>query len=274
MNCALLLNKRFPFFVRRFEAMNSTVIGCGWLGLPLAKRLVKEGHSVCGTVRHVNKLELLEENGIVPLIYSGEIGADLQQQLAHTEVLIICFPPSGSADYPGQIAELIANTSPTATVIFTSSTGVYKENDGMTDEKSAVISDHPVYLAEEQIRNMCADRHCILRLGGLFGDQRHPVKFMAGRSGLANGGAPVNLVHLQDVINAILTVLSQHLRGATYNVVHPEHPGREAYYAEMAGKLQLPMPEFTQDQSYGKTVSGEKITRETGFIYCFSLYEL
>ena len=36
-----------------------TILGCGWLGLPLAQTLVKEGYSVKGSTTTEDKLEVL-----------------------------------------------------------------------------------------------------------------------------------------------------------------------------------------------------------------------
>ncbi|NNK29869.1 MAG: SDR family NAD(P)-dependent oxidoreductase, partial [Flavobacteriaceae bacterium] len=46
------------------------VIGCGWLGLPLAKLLVKKGYSVRGTTTTNSKIPLLETAGIEPYLIS------------------------------------------------------------------------------------------------------------------------------------------------------------------------------------------------------------
>ena len=107
--------------------MKITVIGCGWLGMPLAQRFVEAGMEVSGTVRTVDKLDQLSDLGIRPILYSGSISQELMVDLQTTDLLIICFPPSGSPDYAAQITQLIDIVSEKTRVIFTSSTGVYKE---------------------------------------------------------------------------------------------------------------------------------------------------
>lgn len=42
----------------------TSIIGCGWLGLPLAERLVAEGYTVKGSTTSVDKLSLLRQKGI------------------------------------------------------------------------------------------------------------------------------------------------------------------------------------------------------------------
>jgi nucleoside-diphosphate-sugar epimerase len=253
--------------------MKITVIGCGWLGMPLAQRFVEAGMEVSGTVRTVDKLDQLSDLGIRPILYSGSISQELIVGLQTTDLLIICFPPSGSPDYAAQITQLIDIVSEKTQVIFTSSTGVYKDIESWIDESGDVLTDHPVFLAESVIREKCAGRFSILRLSGLFGSGRHPVKYLAGRQGIRNGLAPVNLVHLRDVIQAILTVTDENLYGKTYNLSYPEHPTKKEYYTEMAHNLNLHEPMFDEDQTGGKCVNGDKIIQESNFNYCFGLYE-
>ena len=47
--------------------MNSiSVLGCGWLGEPLAYYLEKKGNAVNGSSRSTKKLERLKQNGVIP----------------------------------------------------------------------------------------------------------------------------------------------------------------------------------------------------------------
>ncbi|MFN9110901.1 MAG: NAD(P)-binding domain-containing protein, partial [Bacteroidota bacterium] len=73
--------------------MKITVIGCGWLGMPLAQRFVEAGMEVSGTVRTVDKLDQLSDLGIRPILYSGSISQELIVDLQTTDLLITCFPP-------------------------------------------------------------------------------------------------------------------------------------------------------------------------------------
>ena len=42
-----------------------------------------------------------------------------------------------------------------------------------------------------------------LRLGGLIGKEKHPLKYLVVRKRIKNGGAPVNLVYGEDVSAAV-----------------------------------------------------------------------
>ena len=50
--------------------MNSNIgiLGCGWLGLPLASTMVKNKYSVHGSTTSQDKIEALKEKGITPYL--------------------------------------------------------------------------------------------------------------------------------------------------------------------------------------------------------------
>ena len=48
--------------------MKISILGCGWLGLPLAESLIKDGHEVKGSTRDPEKLGQIREQGINPFL--------------------------------------------------------------------------------------------------------------------------------------------------------------------------------------------------------------
>ena len=48
------------------------VLGCGWLGLPLAKKLHSIGHTIKGSTTTKEKLLRLESNVMIPFIHCAE----------------------------------------------------------------------------------------------------------------------------------------------------------------------------------------------------------
>jgi 3-hydroxyisobutyrate dehydrogenase-like beta-hydroxyacid dehydrogenase len=45
-----------------------SILGCGWLGLPLAKVLVKNGFSVKGSTTTQDKILVLKQLGVDPFL--------------------------------------------------------------------------------------------------------------------------------------------------------------------------------------------------------------
>src|SRR6185295_16396266 len=91
-----------------------SILGCGWLGLPLAEQLKKEGYEVKGSVTTSEKIPLLKEKKITPfqlqLNDNAIVGAD-KEFFFDSDVLIIAIPPGRRVDvisyHSAQIRQLI-----------------------------------------------------------------------------------------------------------------------------------------------------------------------
>jgi nucleoside-diphosphate-sugar epimerase len=115
-------------------------LGCGWLGLPLAKDLVSKGHVIKGSTTSESKISNLQSNGIEPfLIDLGSIQstAEISKFLA-SEHLIIAIPPrvKHHNNFKEQIESLISfiESSTIKKVIFISSTSVYPNTNSLVME--------------------------------------------------------------------------------------------------------------------------------------------
>src|SRR5690625_6737498 len=90
--------------------MTITVLGCGWLGFPLAERLAGRNYRVKGSARSEKKVKLLNQNSIDG--YRIELPDSFQDESAelfwNSEILFLNIPPSGSGNpetYHRQIDE-------------------------------------------------------------------------------------------------------------------------------------------------------------------------
>jgi nucleoside-diphosphate-sugar epimerase len=246
--------------------MKITVIGCGWLGLPLSENLISNGYSVYGSTTSFSKLNSLVSKGIHAFIYSVENQFKIDDRVNDSEIVIVNFPPSKSPNYAKQVEELLNQFSADTKVIFTSSTGVYEEVDAIVDEKGKVNENHPVRLAEKVV--LSSNRpYCILRLSGLIGAGRHPIHFLQGRENVSGGDVPVNLVHLKDVIEAIGAIIAGNKWSCIYNVSYPSHPAKKEYYPMMAKMIGLKAPFYLEDNTTGKEIDGNLLTNELDFSY-------
>jgi UDP-N-acetyl-D-mannosaminuronate dehydrogenase len=78
--------------------LNNTIgiIGCGWLGLPLAKSLLKNSFTVKGSTTSEEKLAILAQEGIEPykvILSETEIEVNIEAFLKNVITLIINVPP-------------------------------------------------------------------------------------------------------------------------------------------------------------------------------------
>lgn len=260
--------------------MNISILGCGWLGLPLAKSLLKKGHSVKGSTTSSEKLKLLSLEGIEAFritVSPGGITGDINGFLAETDLLIVDIPPGLRRDpeknFVGGI-ELLAKAIDAAAIkklIFVSSTSVYEDTIEIPEYTEADepngISPAAIQLkkAEDLLMNRGLNT-CILRFGGLIGADRHPVKYLAGKKGLSDASAPVNLIHQKDCIGVILRLIEARNTAGVFNAVYPEHPSKKEYYSSKARKAGLPLPEFDEVKpSKGKIVRSVRVGEELGY---------
>ncbi len=82
-----------------------SILGCGWLGLPLAKALLENGFSTNGSTTSTDKLSVLKNLGIQPYLIAlseNETVGSLNDFLENSKILIIDVPPKlrGSATDP------------------------------------------------------------------------------------------------------------------------------------------------------------------------------
>lgn len=247
-----------------------TLIGCGWLGLPLGISLIEKGYDVFGSAQSTEKVESLINLGINGFLYSEDNLANIPTEAKLSDTLIINFPPSKSTDYAKQVSVLIDHFSAETKVIFTSSTSVYKDIDGEVDEQGELNETHPVSLAE---RSVISSNHayCIFRLAGLIDENRHPINFLSGRE-TQNALGKVNLVHKIDVISAIETQLDSIKWNTVYNVCSPKHPTRIDYYSKSADFKGLPHPIFSSEGTTGKEISSQKLIESLGFQFTQSIF--
>ncbi len=122
-----------------------SILGCGWLGLPLAKSLLEKGFSVKGSTTSLDKVAVLANAGIeafqIEVSEEGIIG-DASSFMENSEILIIDIPPKLRKDSAANFVKKISNLIPFMQksfiqhVIFVSSTSVYADDNSEVTEKT------------------------------------------------------------------------------------------------------------------------------------------
>lgn len=254
-----------------------SVLGCGWLGFPLAERLLSEEHTVKGSTTTPKKVSILKQSGIESFLINlpESLSDEKSESFWECDLLILNLPPGRrnpnvKDEFPALVEKVVekAKSHDISWIIFTSSTSVYPEFGGITREqdtqpgKATRASGEALLKAEEVIINAGID-YTILRLGGLYGYDRHPVKHLSGKKNLDGALKPVNLVHQLDCVNLITEVIDQKKRNEIYNIVSDGHPPRKEFYQCAARHFNLPEPTFAEDSNKNyKIVSNEKIKND------------
>jgi len=263
-----------------------SILGCGWLGLPLAKALLKNEFSVKGSTTSVEKFSVLENSGIQPFLIAlseEKPTGNLSDFLENSNILIIDVPPKLRGSEKENFVSKIKNVIPfiekssVKNVIFISSTSVYGEDNLEVTEETELNPDtesgKQLVQTEQLLQGNPNFKTTILRFGGLIGEDRHPIKFLAGRKNIENPNAPINLIHQDDCIGIILEILLQAQndewnRNETFNAVAPFHPSRKDFYTQKSIEFNLDLPEFNSENlTFGKTISSDKVENVLGYTF-------
>ena len=269
-----------------------SILGCGWLGLPLAKSLLSKGHEIKGSTTSESKLDVLKNAGISPFqiqLESHQIIGTIEDFLKETNVLVIDIPPGLRREFSTSLEMTFVNKVKTLIpfieksgiqkVVFVSSTSVY--GDGFqiveiteeTQPNPDTESGKQLVIAETILQSNSYFKTTVIRFGGLLGDDRHPIKFLAGRTNVENPDAPVNMIQREDCIGIIEEILKQVQHdnwewNQTFNALAPQHPTRKAYYHKKAEIFNLPLPTFAEDsKSKGKIISSKKVETILGYSF-------
>ncbi|AWA29377.1 NAD(P)-dependent oxidoreductase [Flavobacterium magnum] len=253
-----------------------SILGCGWLGLPLGQAFLEKGYVVRGSTTSVEKIPLLQELGISPFLITVNpdgVAGDVLSFLSRSDTLIIDIPPklrgNASENFVSKIRGLIPfiEDSKVVNVVFISSISVYGENQGLvtasTHPEPVTESGKQLLESEQLLLDNAKFSTTIVRFGGLTGNNRHPVRQLAGRQDLDNPDAPINLIDISDCIGIVLSIVEQRISDAVFNAVAPYHPTRREYYTQKAAFAGLAAPHFNEQQTEsGKIISSEHL-RET-----------
>ncbi|AXT52490.1 uroporphyrinogen-III C-methyltransferase [Aquimarina sp. BL5] len=259
-----------------------SILGLGWLGLPLALQLQKSGYSINGSTAELAALKSLCKYSFPTSrikIESDRIIGDWESFIDETSTLIINFPPKRIDNievvHPLQIEQIIKHTPRSTKVIFVSSTSVYQDSNNLINETEDCIpekaSGRALLKAEQLLHQHFGDNLTILRLAGLIGPQRNPGRLLADKKQLKNPNVPVNLIHQKDAIGLVEAILEQNCFGEIINGCADMHPKRKDFYENAALKLNLPAPIFvTTTKENFKIIDNSKSKALLNFEYQFS----
>ncbi|MBQ4818971.1 NAD(P)H-binding protein [Aquimarina sp. MMG016] len=252
-----------------------SILGTGWLGLPLAKALVEKGHIVKGSTTSLRKLRQLKSNTVEPhhiILKETGVAGEVQSFLADSELLIINVPPglrrNPEVNFVAKIRSLIRHIekSNVKNVLFVSSTSVFADQEGFpliseeTMPNATSNSGKQLIEVEQLLQNHNKFETTILRFAGLFDSRRHPATMLSKRQHVKNPKAPVNLIHLEDCIGVIQKIIETNHWNEVFNASYPDHPEKAAYYSKACEQMELPKPDYDFETiSKGKVIESNKV---------------
>lgn len=263
-----------------------SILGCGWLGLPLASHLLQQGYPVKGSTTREARFPVLANTGTDPYCIRLEedlITGPIDAFLHNSKILLIDIPP-GLRRHPGRDLSKVltpllraVKRSSIKHILYVSSTSVFPDMEKTFDETDSFEPDSDagkqLRAAERMIMDMKETKNTVIRFGGLLGGDRHPIHSLSGRTGLKDGNNRINLIHRDDCTGLILAVINKNFWGHILHGVAPCHPAKAEYYGRIAEEEQLPPPHFsnTKASHKGKLINAELTAQWLDYTYKHNL---
>ena len=210
------------------------ILGCGYLGTHLAKKVIEIGWKVTALTKNDADLEALTKLGV------STVKANLESGSWHSDVggdfdFVVNCVSSGKKGIEGyrksyvegqkSILQWMQRYHYCGKFVYTSSSSVYPQYLGEDVDELADTSDASTYgevllESESIVMQMPAD-WTILRLSGIYGPERTYFIDLVKREEPISGEmeAYMNLVHVDDVVSAILAcLLSEKASKQVFNV--------------------------------------------------------
>ena len=234
-----------------------SILGCGWLGQPLAKHLFAQGYSIKGSTTSKNKLDQLGSIGISPYLIDLESLKSNISEFLEAEILLLNIPSKNSKAFENLIVEI--EKSSLKKVLFISSTSVYQSSADMISENSALIASDLVNI-ENLFRPNSHFSTTIIRFAGLMGYNRNPGRFFPVGKSIKNPEGTVNMIHRDDCIAIISGIIEMNIWNETFNACSDQHPTRREFYSKAAVEIGLPIPDFIENSANSfKIISNKKL---------------
>ncbi len=241
--------------------MRVLIIGPGYVGLPLAVDLARRGHEVSALSRTARNKPGLITAGIRDIEAAITNLNSLLRLPADWDWVVNCVSSSRGTleDYRRVYLDGTRNLlnwlskPPPQKFVYTSSTGVYGQNDGsVVTEASSTTPESETgrILVETENTLLAAAREqqfpaVILRVSGIYGPGReYWLKQFRDAEGEIEGSGEriINMVHRDDVVGAIMAALEKGEAGKIYNVTDDEPVSQQDLFSWLSenSKVQTP----------------------------------
>jgi len=257
------------------------IVGCGYIGLPLALQLKAAGHKIDAWVHSAASAESLGGHGFHRIITGSVADAGLWTGLSRKyELVIHCASSSGGGEQAYeevyvQGVHMMNSHQPGARRILVSSTSVYGQTQGepVTEESPAEpesATSRILRRAEQMALNAGG---VVMRSSGIYGPKRGVLfeRFRRGQAVIEGDGLRwINQIHQRDLVAAIVHLIEAGKPGEIYNATDDRPVKYRDFYAWCSKFLSQPMPPHGRVNSErkrgltNKRVSNAKL-RATGW---------
>ena len=228
------------------------IVGCGYLGLPLARHFLSSGCRVSGVTASAESAKRLKSEPFpvypIDVSMAGALGKLPERRF---DVVIHC-ASSGRGGVESYVSVFLDGSRNLFAaldfdhLLISSSTSVYAQTDG-----SAVNEDSPATPERQTGRVLLSAESLVLgrggtvaRLAGLYGPGRCvPLEKLLKGAALLEGEGErlLNSIHLTDAVSA-LALLAETKRGGIFNITDNQPVTQREWFEWVCGMLAMKLP--------------------------------
>ncbi len=250
--------------------MKIAVLGCGYVSAEFARQAKAAGHEVLGVVRSEASRDKLRAEGLAAEAFDLYAG-DWALLPKRFDAVVYAASTGGGGPEAYALAYDVgvkralawARAVGAQAFVFTSSTGVYRQDDGRIVDEDSVVGGAPTADAilggERAVLSSGFAKARVLRFGGLYGPGRHHMVDQLRRGENIIGGRVdhyINYLHRDDAASSVLAALVAGPAGArVYNVGDGCPVTKEALACWIAERLGQATPVFDPSAPAGPRVA-------------------
>lgn len=240
------------------------LLGSGWLGLPLARHFHQQGLLVAASTRQLMRFPEIEAAGALPFLIDIDTDND-RGAFLNCRTLIINITCKNISSFQKLIKQI--ESSLVENILLVSSSSVYQNlQRAVSEDEGAENPDSVLFQIEQLFQASRKFQTTVLRCSGLIDSRRHPGRFFRHGRTVKQPDAPVNLVHIDDVIGIIDTIITRQVWGEVFNASADSHPKKRDFYSYARHLLNLPPPVMDDGDSEAfKIVSNAKVKQHLGY---------
>jgi nucleoside-diphosphate-sugar epimerase len=235
--------------------LQTLIIGCGYIGLPLALRLQQSGHEITSWVHSSASADALADYRFKKIITGSVADAGVWNVVKTKFDLVIHCASSGRG---GEVAyeevflkgaRMMGSHQPQARRLLVSSTSVYgqKESEIVTEESPAEPASATSRILREAEQVALTSGTTVVRSSGIYGPNRGVLfeKYRRGEAIIEGDGLRwINQIHQHDLVAALARLVDSGAPGEIYNASDDTPATYLDYYSWCSEFLHQPIPSF------------------------------
>jgi len=236
--------------------MTTLIVGCGYLGRRVARRLIGRGDRVHGTTRSQPWAASLAALGVEPIVL--DVLDPSRSDIPEFDQLVYCvgFDRRGGASkrsvsVDGLRRFLDRLDRPHTPMVYAGSISVYGQDDGawVSEDDPTEPRHESGQICLEAERMAREHGSSIVRLAGLYGPGRivRRAAILAGEPIVGDPEKVINWIQIDDAAAAVVAALDRGKAGRVYNVADDRPVSRRELYTLTATCLNAPMPIFSAE---------------------------